>query len=233
LNEQATLREVFENDPSADVRHAAFERITDQAVLAQIAKREGEFAPRAAERLSEQKWLGEIARSAASPKVRAAVVARLDDDELLQRIASLDVDPEVRLRAKLRHDGPDRFRDYLKRTLSKLDVAHRKADRVAEFCGTLDDVCGALVAHSRYRINGVVADLAEPTISSASDFSCVELIAGRRDANEITAHDRVERVVYRIKIWRQGENDFSGAVEERRYEMSSNAVAWSDSSKSD
>ena len=233
LGNQAALAKIFENDPSPEVRRAAFERITDQESLAGIARREDELALRAAERITEQRWLGDVARRALSPKVRAAAVARLDDDELLQRIASLDVDPDVRSRAKQRHDGPDRFRDYLKSTLSKLHVALRQADRVAEFCGTLDDVCGALVAHRRYQINGVVAEVAEPALGSASDFSCVELVAGRRDASEITANDRVQRVVYRIKIWREGENDFSGAVEERRYEMSSNALAWGDSSKSD
>lgn len=235
LTDQTTLIEVFENDSSTEVRNAAFERIADQEFLTRLATGDGPVNLAAAQRLTDPIALAEVARSASSARVRAAAVDRIGDDQLLQRIASLDLDPEVRLRAKQRHEGPDKIRDYLKTTLSKLQVAQRKGDRVAEFCGTLDDVCGTLVANSRYRINAVVSD---PTLSSADqnnppDFSCIELLAGRHDATEISAKDRVQRVVYRIKVWRQGENNFSGAVEERRYEMSSNALALSDSSKSD
>jgi hypothetical protein len=235
LDDPSALAEIFETDEHPEVRAAAFARISDQSLLAEIAKGDSEFNVRAAERLTEQRRLADVARLSGSAKVRAAVVARLDDDNLLQRIAAMDEDAEVRALAKQRHEGPDRFRDYLKSTLSKLHVAQQTANRMAEFCGTLDDVCGALVANSRYRINGVVAEPNPATISStmSPEFSCVELLAGRPEGAEMTANNRMQRVFYRIKIWRQGENDFSGAVEERRYEMASNAVAWSDSSKSD
>jgi hypothetical protein len=235
LTDHALLIELFETDPSEDVRAAACARITDQEFLAEVAKGEGPHNLGAAQRLTEPLPLADVANNARSARVRAAVVERITDDQLLQRIASLDIDPEVRLRAKQRHEGPDKIRDYLKTTLSKLHVAQRKADRVAEFCGTLDDVCGTLVANSRYRINAVVSDPAPASTdhNPTPDFSCIELLADRHAAPEISAKDRVQRVVYRIKVWRQGENDFSGAVEERRYEMSSNVIALSDSSKSD
>lgn len=235
LADPAVLRRIFEGDPDPEVRRAAFERITEQEYLAHIAKGETELNLRAAERLVDQQQLVDVAQRAVSPRVRAAVVPRIEDGEALQRIASLDLDPEVRALAKQRRAGPDGFRDYLQRALAQLEVAQHKAERTAEFCGTLDDVCGALVTSGRYRINAVVTAPGEapPGAGAKPDFTCVELLANRADGPASATDERGPRVFYRIKIWRQGDNFYSGAVEERRLEIASNAVAWGDSSKGD
>jgi hypothetical protein len=240
LTDDRQLTAVFDNDSNDEIRLLAFQRLKDEEVLARIAKSANILNLRAAERLKDRKLLADVVRTAASAEVRAFVVTKITDRTLLHRIASSDVDLKVRLCAKRRCEVPDRMRDYLHKTLSNLQVAERKGEAATEFCGNLDEVCGALIANARYRINGVTA---EPWASPAGKFSvtgdiaaddpsCVEFLAGRGDALTEAEMGSAERVFYRIKIWRHGENEFNGAVEEGRFRMTSDTVAWSDSSKS-
>jgi hypothetical protein len=241
LTDDRVLTTVFEHDTNEEVRRAAFDRLNDEDVLAAVAKGGTDLNLRAARRLKSARQIADVVRHAESADVRAFLVSKITDRDILHRVASSDVDLKVRLCAKRRCEVPDRMRDYLRRTLSKLQVAEDKAAAVAEFCGNLDDVCGALIAHDRYRINGVTA---EPWASNAggnlklapdtdtTDPTCVEFLAGRCETASRGESNTLERVFYRIKIWRRGTDDFGGAVEEGRYKMSSDTAAWSDSSKS-
>jgi hypothetical protein len=68
--------------------------------------------------------------------------------------------------------------------------------------------------------------------AAALDANCVEFLAVRTEDTQEPFVAGRQRVFFRVKVWRHGENDFTGAVEEKRLELASNTVAWSESSKS-
>lgn len=240
LTDDKALADVFESDPIEEIRRMAFDRLTDEAVLAKVAMGAGPLNMIAAVRLTQPRWLADVAKNAESPEVRAQVVSRIGDRALLHRISSSDTDLRVRLRAKSRGPGPDRMHEYLRNTLTKLQVAEARAGAVAGFCGSLDDICGELIGNDRYRITGVTNEPGFPRGNLAStnhedaaalDPNCVEFLAVRTEDTQEPFIAGRQRVFFRVKVWRHGENDFTGAVEERRYELASNTVAWSESSK--
>lgn len=86
------------NDRDWFVRVAAVERVTDQAVLAEVAKTDEETSVRrsAIEKLTSQAVLGDIARTDKDEFSRKAAVKNLLDKIVLAEIASTDRDEDVR-----------------------------------------------------------------------------------------------------------------------------------------
>jgi hypothetical protein len=99
------------HDPSRHVRRAAVERVRDQDVLWQVATSDpdGTVRRQAIGRLTDPRRLVRIATTAAWWMDRAAAVAVADDRALLQRVAAVDPDPEVR-REALERLLPDELR---------------------------------------------------------------------------------------------------------------------------
>ena len=247
LADATRLRVIVETDPDDGVREAAFSRLNDQDLLVQIAKGAGRFNVRAAERLIEPRHIIDVARHAATPQVRVAAVARVYDPLVLNQIAASDEDPAVRRCARRKHTVPDGTLKYLKAALAKLEIAERRAGGVAEFCGSLDDLCGAIVADGRFQIHGAVAESPQgtevdqfpraagtiapmSTTGTTARREFVELLGGR-ESSDGTAAGRTEPVLFRIKIWRMAEDAYAYFLEERRIPMTRNVAAWSISSR--
>ncbi len=89
-------------DPEA--RIAAVKEVTDQKVLAKVARKDKDWQVRkyAVERLTDQKELKGIARKDEDSRVRLAAVARLSDQKELARIAQKDKDTTVKSVATMR-----------------------------------------------------------------------------------------------------------------------------------
>jgi hypothetical protein len=250
LTDQALLTNILVSDKDDNVRVAAVRGITDQSFLAEIAKGGPPLNLPALERLSEAKWFIDVARNAEAPNVRAIAIDKIDDANALQRISACDSDPSIRLKAKLKHTGPDRMRDFIRKALSNLHVTEPDSGSTVDFSGNLTDVCGALLSDRRFRINGAVADSTEdfedfapagsatarprcqPGDAAWSPSQCVELLAGTSGLDTDPARDSTLTVFYQIKIWRSGQDSFRGRLEQRRLEITANAAAWSRSSNS-
>lgn len=250
LTDQALLAEIVEQDESDIVRLAALQRLTSQSALARIAKSNNPFNARALGGMTDESQIVDVARTAEEPRIRSLAVDRIDDAIILNQIAAFDVDATVRQDARRRRVrlGVDPMRYFLTRVLSGLQVAEAKADRAAEYCGDLDDVCGALVCDRRFRINGILVDRREeafaarvdsapsvPAHAGAIDFSparrcCVELVAAKCGGDGEPTNRTYGRHYYRIKVWRMGEGSFHASVEQRRSERVRNVAVWSASS---
>jgi len=226
LADQALLANLAENDDSENVRAAALKRLTDQSLLAQIAKGTGPLNARAAEALTDARALAGVARSAKSAEVRRLTVGRIEDRAALQLIATQDIDPGVRQLARTKTVVHNSLYDFLKSELSKLEIAERKAERVASLCGNLDDVCGALMKDGRFRINGVLGDetkvppAAAPSAppaegSRAPGRTSVELLAGSHAPFGEANPAAMLEMYYHIKVSRLGQDEFDCSVEEK------------------
>jgi hypothetical protein len=88
LTDQAVLADIAKNDSEPRVRKAAVERLTDQAALADIAKThsEPEVRKAALERLTGEAALADIAQTHSEPEVRKAAHEKLTGQAL--RVAS-------------------------------------------------------------------------------------------------------------------------------------------------
>ncbi len=98
---QAVLARIVEKDPSREVREAAFEKLTDQAVLAQIAKTaksdiNTDVRETAVGKLTDQSLLAEIARTNTDSWSRRAAAKKLSDQAVLLDVARSDRDRDVR-----------------------------------------------------------------------------------------------------------------------------------------
>jgi hypothetical protein len=98
LTDQTLLAHVAKTDSDPAVRRAAVGRLTDQAVLAAIATSAGHSDVRqgAVEKLTDQAQLAEIAKTDGDCAVRTVAVWELTDQALLSQIAKTDGDPGVR-----------------------------------------------------------------------------------------------------------------------------------------
>ena len=246
LTDAALLQEIAETDSDDRVREAAFGQLDDQSLLAHLAKGSGEFNLRAVERLTAARYLIDVARHAIGPTVRAAAVAKIDDPSVLRHLGAFDEDATVRRCARRGRTVSDNTCEYLKDALAKLEIAERLADGVAEYGGSLDDVCGAIIADGRFAIHGVVAESGEAeaaaqlpsapeTIGPFSNARTgprrgyLELLGGR-GSRQGPADKLAQPVFYRIKIWRLDTDAYRWTFEERRISMTKDIVAWSISS---
>jgi hypothetical protein len=80
-----------------EVREAAAQSLTDQSILREIAKTDEAFGIRlfAVEKLTNQAPLAEIAKTEKKPSVRKAAVNKLDDQALLVEIAGTERNHDV------------------------------------------------------------------------------------------------------------------------------------------
>ena len=218
LDDQSALESIIEHDTDDEVRLAAIRALTNQAVIARVA-------------LSDE-----------SATARALAVARIEDRALLQRIASSDPDASVRAHARAKCAGTNSAGSYLRETLSRLQVAERKAGHVAEFCGTLDEVCLALSQDPRFFINGNLTpdeedagaarlrdttQVAWATAALHSNRTIARFVAQtRQPAGETPAVAGLTRF-FHIKVWRAAENQFDVLAEEKQFFSTHDAVAWS------
>jgi len=223
LSDQAVLAQIVEQDADENVRLAAFGRVTDQDLLAGIARSRSPFSVRAVEVLAEPRLLARIAREAEMPRAREVAVGRIDDALTLQQIAAHDPDPNVRRQARLRRRSADGAHRVLRSALEKLQVAERSAAGVAEFCGALDEVCGALLRDPRFRIDGVLHAHADESAGQQSTH-VVELLARKTETAGRGGS------YYQIRVWRPAEDAFHCCVEERTCDTSHDLEAWSRSS---
>jgi hypothetical protein len=219
LRDQDTLESLVLNDPDDRVRAAAFAAITSQATVVHFAV------------------------SAESAAVRELAIARIEDRVLLQRIASSDPSPTVRARARAKCADSHSAGTYLRHILSKLEVAERSAAQVAEFCGTLDEVCNVLSQDPRFLVNGDVASESEDlgaaqvrdatqvawaTAAMPSSRAVARFVAQPRLPSGATAPGTTR--FFHIKVWRTAANRFDLLAEEKKLLATHDSVAWSKAS---
>lgn len=242
LDDHDVLEMLAESDPHEGVRRAAVEAMTDQESLARIARKEGSLAVAAMKRLSDPDQVKAIALTAESRAVRELAIEKIDDGVTLHRIATSDTDSGLRLKAKLKRMGPDQTRDYIRSELSKLQLASRKADEAAAFCGTLDDVCLALIGDTRFRINGgvepeipglaTVRDLqaapgGDASIETTRTEQRAQFLAFKRGPSGDPVDGSTSNVFFEINVWRTDQNTFVCRAEEKRLKITADAAEWS------
>lgn len=215
------------------VRLAAVERLTDQRVLAQLAIGSEAIALAAMKRLTNRTHIHTAALSAERADVRLLAVDRIDDSVLLHRIATSDTDPWIRAKARNKRMGPDQKRDFIRSELSKLRLAQKKAQDVAEICGSLEDICSALTGNGPFRVNGGVAtregeamsESAERANATKNEFAQFLALKGEPDPKSPEAENT--SVFYEIRVWRTENDTFAFRADEKRLTMVQDAARWS------
>jgi hypothetical protein len=246
LKHQDVLETIVINDPSEQVRLAAITRITDQRMLARLACRSDSVALAAMKRLTDRPLIADVGLRSDSRAVRELAVDILDDRDrvVLHRIANSDTNPHVRLKARRKHVGRDATRDVIQGELAKLQLARPKLGKAPELCGTLDEVCRALVTDSRFCITGsletnlpgqatireldpreAAAPVADADVKSAAPAA--RFLALKRTESPGPADEATTRAFFEIEVWRTEENTFHGYAEEKHLHMVINPTMWS------
>ncbi len=98
LTDQVLLASIAKTDTDYPVRLAAVEKLADQAVLAAVAKADTseEVRQSAVVKLTDQAVLAAVAKNDASEFAREAAVVKLTDQAVLAVVAKADGDPGVR-----------------------------------------------------------------------------------------------------------------------------------------
>ena len=98
LTDQTLLADIAKNDTNWEIRLGAVENLTDQAILVEIAKNDikTEVRVAAVEKLTDQTILAEIAKKDVKWPVRKAAVDKLNNLDILTDIASHDEESFVR-----------------------------------------------------------------------------------------------------------------------------------------
>lgn len=115
----------------ADAARAAFERITTEAAIAEVAKRcaHADLRMQALERLTDPRTVAEVARQAKDDETKLAAVAALDDATALRGLASGE-HREVALAALGRIDDPEQLRLVAKQ--AKIKAVRSRAEKRAQ-----------------------------------------------------------------------------------------------------
>jgi hypothetical protein len=218
LEDQRALESIVEHDPAAEVRIAAIRALTSQTVIARVA-------------LSDD-----------SATAREVAVARIEDPALLLRIASSDQSATVRALARTKCADTNSAGSFLRETLTKLQVGESNPAHVADFCGTLDEVCQALSVDPRFHLNGNLnLDEEEAGAVQLRDTTRVAWTTGVRHSNRTAARFVAQTRqqagdtsavagltrFFHIKVWRTAENRFDVRAEEKQFFSTHDAVAWS------
>ena len=218
LDDQSALESIAEHDPDDKVRVAAIQALTNQSVIARLAV------------------------SAESALVRECAVGRTEDRALLLRMASSDPNAVVRAHARARCAGATSAGCHLREILSKLQVAERSAERVAEFCGTLDEVCSSLSHDPRFFINGDVTSDEEdsgaarlrdttqaPWVTPVlhSNLMVARFVAQPRQPTGNGSSDFGPTRFFHVKVWCTADNRFDLQAEEKQFCAINDASAWS------
>jgi hypothetical protein len=98
LTDQALLAQIAQTDSSGVVRDTAVEKLEDQALLAQVAKTDSdaEVRVRAVTRLTDQALLAQVAKTANDAEVRRLALINLTDQAVLAQVAGTDTDAGMR-----------------------------------------------------------------------------------------------------------------------------------------
>lgn len=101
ISNQAVLIELARTDPSSDVRRAAARKVTDPSVLIEIVRTDDDYdvCRVAIESLSDPMGLAEIAQKNETAKIREAAVKKIADEEVLRKVAASDSKAYVRMAA--------------------------------------------------------------------------------------------------------------------------------------
>jgi hypothetical protein len=239
LSDANRLETMAVEDPSEAVRLAAFETLQDDDALARLARGSTPLAVPAVRRLQDRTQLAAVAQMAEQREARELAIERIDDRALLNRIAVCDTDPWVRLKARLKTVGPDHARDLIKRELGRLAPSDRAGEAGAEFSGTLDDVCRALLGDERFRINaGVQRDPGPATAPAESETTlgaptCAHFLAQKRGTRAGDIAGPSSAAFFEITVWRTAADRFHGCAVERRLQMCRDAEGWSRASRSE
>ena len=242
LDDQAVLEKIADSDACEAVQLAAVRRLTDQHVLARFARGKEPLALAAMKQLTERSMIISVAQSAESNLIREMAVSRIDDAVVLHRIATSDIDPRVRLKARDKRTGPDEIRDFIRNELSKLQPAPLNRQAPAEFCGTLKDVSTALIRDGRFQINGrvdqnesrpiTIRELgaaptpeAEKTPSAAA--TTAQFLAFNRGPAGEPKDASSANAFFEITVCRTDHDTFHAWAEEKRLVVVQNAVTWS------
>lgn len=245
LTDQSKLELLADNDPSPAVRLAAVQTMTDQDTLARIARGSAPLALAAMERLTDPRQIAAVAFAAECRAVRELAVEHIKDDVMLHRISVCDTEAWVRLKARMKTLEPDRTRDVIKRMLSQLQLAHQQREAAAEFRGTLNDVCSALLRDRRFRVNGGVehadpGDASAPEVDRAASEtsrvhpvpdggpdSCAQFLAFKRGDSGESEDTSKSKAYFQIKVWRTAPDEFAGSLEEKQLNVTTDVLAWS------
>ena len=146
VTDQIVLAEIAKNDRAWRVREKAIERLTDQTALAEIVKRERESSTvsKAVARLTHQTVLAEIAKPDCPWLIRHKAIESVTDETVLAEIARRDSD------GRLRKDATERLTDQavlaeIARRDSDEEVRRRAIDRLAD-----QAVLGEIAKAERY-----------------------------------------------------------------------------------
>ena len=101
LTDQAVLAEIAGTDGDNDVRKAAVAKLTDQAALAEVAKNiwRPDVQMAAVAKLTDQVVLAEIAKTCSNNDIRQAALGKLTDQALLAEVAKNGIRAEVQMAA--------------------------------------------------------------------------------------------------------------------------------------
>lgn len=231
LDDQAILARIALDETVEPVRAAAVEKLTDQRVLGRLACGPEAIAALAMKRLTDKSHIATVALSAERVEVRHLAVDRIDDSVLLHRIATSDTDPWIRTKARNKRMGPDQKRDYIRGELSKLKLAQKKAQDVAETCGSLEDICSVLNGNGPFRINGGVAapdqeGRAETNAAAHPENDCPHFLAFKGEPTKPITDAANTRVFYEIKVWRTEQDTFAYRAEEKCLQVIPDAARW-------
>jgi hypothetical protein len=94
LTDQVVLMEIAQNERDDFIRFAAFEKVTDDSILFQVARTDRYYSEGAIKKIKSQSYLAIIARSGLDH--RDIAVQRLTDSQLLAQIALTDMDRLIR-----------------------------------------------------------------------------------------------------------------------------------------
>jgi hypothetical protein len=237
LDDQDALEKIAYEDPCESVRLAAVQKLTDQHTLSRFARRNDSLAVAALKQLTDHAFIASVAQFSESREVRELAVDKIDDPVILHRIASSDTDARVRWKAKRKSIGSDGTREVIRNELAKLQLARQMLENVSEFCGTLDDVCSALIADHRFRINAAIDRNDPPGLATIRELDTKsEVPVPSVPAAQFLASKRIEtegideaaaNAFFEIKVWRTDENTFHCHTEEKRLDMVQNSVVWS------
>jgi len=229
IRDQEILTRIACDDAAESVRLAAILKLTDQALLARIACGSDGLAVPAAKRVTDANQITTIAFNASLSEARRLAVDQITDNVALHRIATSDIDPWIRARARNKRLGPDAKRDFIRGELVKLRLAEQTARDVGEICGSLEDICEHLAGEGPFRINGGIDQNREtnPLDEGRVNSDRAQFLASRQEALNQAATEPGVNVYYEIIVWRSENNTYEFRKEEKRLAVTPDSSRWS------
>lgn len=240
LRDQSQLLSIAEEDADETVRLAAVRHLSDDDALAAIAERNSPLAIPALERMNDRTLIARVAQAAELQAVRELAVERIEDGLTLHRIATSDTDARVRMKARSRRSGPDQMRDFIRTELAKLPSSPHPSVLAADVEGSLDEICHALIADPRFRINGWLdqevpglATIRElnaarpattPPLPTSSDRA--RFLAFKRSASGEPEEAARTNSFFEVTVWRTSADRYQCIVSEKTLRLVPDAAEW-------